>query len=60
MKALKSRTVWMGVVVTVLGVVQTFAPALPISPLYQGVLAIAVGILIVVLRFDTDDAIADK
>lgn len=56
-KPTKSRTIWLGGVISTLGVVQVFAPALPIHPLYQGLLAIVVGLLIVVLRYDTHDSI---
>lgn len=60
LKAFKSRTVWMGIGLTILGVLQTFATDLPIRPLYQGLFAAIIGILIIVLRFDTNDAISDK
>lgn len=58
--ALASRTVWMGIIITVLGVAQTFAPELPIKPIYQAAFDVVVGVLIVVLRFDTRDSIVDR
>ena len=60
MKAFKSRTVWLGIVITILGALQAIAPNLPINPLYQALFDILLGILIIVIRFDTKDAISDK
>ena len=59
-KGLRSRAVWVGIVLTVLGVLQVFAPDLPIRPLYQGLFAAVVGILIVLIRYDTTGSIDDK
>ena len=59
-KALKSRTVWLGISISTLGVAQNFVSILPVTPLYQSLVSVIVGIIIVILRFDTDDAIKDK
>ena len=59
-KALKSRTVWLGISISTLGVVQNFVSILPVTPLYQSLVSVIVGVIIVILRFDTDDAIKDK
>lgn len=55
----KSRTMWLGGVVTVLGVLQAFAQDLPIRPLWQGLFAVVVGLLVMVLRLDTHDSITE-
>lgn len=59
-KMIKSRTVWLGAIVSLLGWIQTVIPELPIDPLYQGYAGMFVGLLIVLLRLDTKDAIEDK
>jgi hypothetical protein len=59
-KALKSRTVWFGIVISGLGFIQSIVYEFPISPLYQGILGVVLGAIIVLLRLDTEDAIDDK
>ena len=53
MKGLRSRAVWVGIVLTILGVLQVFAVNFPIRPLYQGLFSAVIGILIVLIRYDT-------
>lgn len=59
-KALKSRTVWLGIIISTLGVFQSFVNIIPVNPIYQSLIAVFLGVVIVILRFDTDDAISDK
>jgi len=60
LKALKSRTVWYGIVIMALGGAQMFAQDIPVRPLYQALFYLTAGLFIIILRFDTDDSISDK
>lgn len=59
-KGFKSRTVWIGIALTVLGTLQAFATVLPFRPIYQGLFSVIVGVLIVLVRYDTHGSIKDK
>lgn len=50
----RSRTVWLGGIVSILGVLQSMLVAFPIPPLYQGLGAVLLGLAIIMLRLDTD------
>lgn len=56
-KARKSRTIWLGGAVSTLGVLQALVVSFPIPPIWQGVSAIIIGLLIILLRLDTDGPI---
>ena len=53
LQALRSRTVWLGIVVAVLSVLQGFVVRVPVSPLVQAGIGIAIAVAIVILRFLT-------
>lgn len=53
-KARKSRTIWLGGIISTLGVLQSSLILLPIPPLWQGVLIAVLGVAIILLRLDTD------
>lgn len=59
-KAMKSRTVWFGMIISGLGFVQSIIYEFPVSPAIQGVIGVTLGAVIVLLRMDTTDAIDDK
>ena len=59
-KALKSRTVWLGMIVTVLSTFQSLISEFPVPYYVQGLIGSILGILIILLRLDTTDGIADK
>lgn len=60
LKALKSRTVWLGIIVTVLSTFQGLVGQMPFPYYIQGAIGSVLGIAIIVLRLVTTDAIADK
>jgi uncharacterized membrane protein YccC len=59
-KAFKSRTIIMGIVITCLSFVQGIVYEFPVTPFIQGIIGCVLGILIVLLRMDTTDGIANK
>jgi len=59
-KAFKSRTIWFAIVVAVLSVLQGFVFYVPIEPVYQAVIGIALAIIITLLRFATTGSLDDK
>jgi putative flippase GtrA len=59
-KALKSRTVWLGAIVTILSTFQGLVSEMPVPYYVQGIIGSVLGILIILLRLDTKDGIADK
>ena len=59
-KAMKSRTVWLGIIVTVLSTFQGLISEFPVPYYWQGIIGSALGIIIILLRLDTTDGIADK
>ena len=59
-QALKSRTVWLGIVVAVLSVLQGFVAQLPVSPLAQAGIGITIAVAIVVLRILTTQPLTEK
>lgn len=59
-KALKSRTVWLGIIVTILSTFQGLVSEMPVPYYVQGIIGSVLGILIILLRLDTTDGIADK
>ena len=59
-KAFRSRTIWFAIVVAVLSVLQGFVFYVPIEPVYQAVIGIALAVIITVLRFATTESLDDK
>lgn len=60
MKALKSKTVNFGLLLSVLGVVQLNLPSLQLDPGVNAYLTMFVGIAVVVLRYLTTKPLSDK
>lgn len=58
--ALRSRTVWLGIIVAVLSVLQGFIFKLPISPAEQALVGSAIAVAIVVLRAITTQPLNQK
>lgn len=59
-QALKSKTVWYGIIVAVLSVLQGFVGYLPTSPLFQVIIGCSMAAGIVVLRFITTQPLSEK
>ena len=59
-KALKSRTVWLGILVMALGVLQEYVDFLPVAPGYRALIGVLLGAIVIVLRFNTHCSIHDK
>ena len=59
-KALKSRTVWLGIVIMALGVLQEYVDFLPVAPGYRALIGICLGATVIILRFQTNCSIHDK
>lgn len=59
-KTFKSKTIWFGIVVAILSVLQGFIFVLPFEPHWQALVGIVIAIIIVILRFVTHGSIDDK
>ena len=59
-QALKSRTVWLGIIVALLSVAQGFIFQIPVTPLLQAAIGGAIAVSIVVLRFMTTQPVSEK
>ena len=59
-KALKSRTVWLGILIMGLSTAQGYVNFLPTTPFYQMLMGILLGAIVIVLRFKTTGSIDDK
>lgn len=59
-KALQSRTIIFSILVGVLSVLQGFVFEIPVQPIWQAVIGVAIAIAVAVLRFVTSDSIDDK
>ena len=60
MNLLKSKTVWYAIVIAVLSIVQGYIGLLPMTPVLQMVVGIAISVGIVILRLLTTQPIGDK
>jgi hypothetical protein len=60
MQMLKSKTVWYAILVAVLSVVQGYLNLLPMTPVLQMFVGIAISVGIVILRLLTTQPIASK
>ena len=60
MKAFKSKTIWFGILVAILSVLQGFIFVLPFEPHWQALVGIVIAVMIVLLRFVTHGSIDDK
>jgi hypothetical protein len=59
-KAMKSRTILLGCLISVLSFIQGIVYEFPVPVLYQGLIGSVLGVLVILLRMDTTDAIDDK
>lgn len=59
-KWLKSRTMWVGFGVGMLGVLQATAETAPLDPQFQGLVTGAIGVLMMGLRTITKTALSEK
>ena len=57
---LKSKTVWYAIVIATLSIVQGYVGLLPVTPVVQMVIGIAISVGIVLFRFITTTAITEK
>lgn len=60
MHLLKSKTVWYAILIAVLSIVQGYIGLLPMTPILQMFVGIAISVGIVILRLLTTQPIADK
>jgi len=60
MNILRSKTVWLGIIVALLSVAQGFLFQIPVQPLYQAAIGGVIAVAIVVLRFMTTQPVSDK
>lgn len=60
LKALKSRTVWFGILVSVLPILAQYIGVFNLTPMMQMVALQVIAGVVVVLRFLTTEAISDK
>lgn len=59
-KALKSRTIWFAIILAVLSVLQGFIFHIPVEPLYQATIGVALSVIVTVLRIITTGSLDDK
>ena len=60
MQLLKSKTVWYAIIIAVLSIVQGYIGLLPMTPVLQMFVGIAISVGIVILRLLTTQPIGDK
>jgi len=60
MNLLKSKTVWYAIIIAVLSIVQGYIGLLPMTPVLQMFVGIAISVGIVILRLLTTQPIGDK
>ena len=60
MNILRSKTVWLGIIVALLSVAQGFLFQIPVQPAVQAAIGGAIAVAIVVLRFMTTQPVSDK
>ena len=60
MQLLKSKTVWYAIIIAVLSIVQGYIGLLPMTPVAQMFVGIAISVGIVILRLVTTTAISEK
>ena len=59
-KALKSKTVWLGIILAALSALQGFVMDITMNPKIQAVLGFTLSVIIIILRFVTTGSIDDK
>ena len=60
MNLLKSKTVWYAIIIAVLSIVQGYIGLLPMTPVLQMFVGIAISVGIVILRLLTTQPIGEK
>ena len=60
MNLLKSKTVWYAIIIAVLSIVQGYIGLLPMTPVLQMFVGIAISVGIVILRLLTTQPISEK
>jgi uncharacterized membrane protein AbrB (regulator of aidB expression) len=60
MNLLKSKTVWYAIIIAVLSIVQGYIGLLPMTPVAQMFIGIAISVGIVILRLLTTQPISEK
>jgi len=60
MNLLKSKTVWYAILIAILSIVQGYIGLLPMTPIAQMAVGIAISVGIVVLRLITTQPISEK
>jgi hypothetical protein len=60
MNLLKSKTVWYAIIIAVLSIVQGYINLLPMTPVLQMFVGIAISVGIVILRLLTTQPMANK
>jgi len=60
MNLLKSKTVWYAIIIAVLSIVQGYINLLPMTPVAQMFIGIAISVGIVILRLLTTQPISEK
>ena len=60
MNLLKSKTVWYAIIIAVLSIVQGYIGLLPMTPVQQMFVGIAISVGIVILRLLTTQPISEK
>ena len=60
MNLLKSKTVWYAIIIAVLSIVQGYINLLPMTPVAQMFVGIAISVGIVILRLLTTQPISEK
>ena len=59
-KALRSKTVWFGILIAALSAIQGFLMEVIMNPQQEAIVGFTLSIVIIVLRFMTTDSIDDK
>ena len=60
MNLLKSKTVWYAIIIAILSIVQGYINLLPMTPVLQMFVGIAISVGIVILRLLTTQPISEK
>ena len=60
MNLLKSKTVWYAIIIAILSIVQGYIGLLPMTPVQQMFVGIAISVGIVILRLLTTQPISEK
>lgn len=57
---LHSKTIWFGIILAALSALQGFVVAINIDPLQQAIIGFAISVIIIILRFVTNEPIEEK